>query len=495
MRKSTSNSLTHAHHKSSSDEVTFRRGELGPVIPQTQYATLNWPGLDKGIERKTYADMVKLESVNIPSILHNVRERFKEDLFMTNIGDILVLVNPYKWIDSYYTMDVVAKFAGKSLDGGDDESNEDPHIFGIAAAAYRGITLAQRQNSKRSVGQAVIISGESGSGKTEATKKCLQYLTAVADGTVQAYVDQGDKSQAETRHKRLASNVTYDLTQKILSSNPILEALGNAKTVRNNNSSRFGKWMEIQFQRADPAHNASEHMDIYGCRIVNYLLEKTRLVEHGVGERNYHIFYQLCAQDAKRLHTVADVDLGLGKWTTFSCLVSSEGNVSSQEQLETSPYSGAISWTEHDKIEFEDVCSSIEDLGFSNYERNGLFRVVAAVLHLNNIKFECVEGENTTGSSFDNADETQSAVSHASRLLGCQPDVLEKNICNVARDVTARGETTRMWSPQDKEKAVQSRNALAKVGLVIAKEKDEVNVRGRRKRGRAGRGYSVKVTK
>ena len=135
--------------------------------------------------------MVKLESVNIPSILHNVRERFKKDLFMTNIGDILVLVNPYKWIDSYYTMDVVADFAGKPLDGGDDESNEDPHIFGIAAAAYRGITIAQRQNSKRSKGQAVIISGESGSGKTEATKKCLQYLTAVADGTVQAYLDRG----------------------------------------------------------------------------------------------------------------------------------------------------------------------------------------------------------------------------------------------------------------------------------------------------------------
>ena len=160
------------------------------MIPPTQYTTLDWPGLDKQGGRKTYADMVKLESVNIPSILHNIRERFKRDLFMTNIGDILVLVNPYKWIDSYYTMNVVASFANAPLDGGDDENNEDPHIFGIAAAAYRGITLAQRQNAKRSKGQAIIISGESGSGKTEATKKCLQYLTAVADGTVQTYLMQ-----------------------------------------------------------------------------------------------------------------------------------------------------------------------------------------------------------------------------------------------------------------------------------------------------------------
>ena len=149
--------------------------------------------------------------------------------------------------------------------------------------------------------------------------------------------------------------------------------------------------------------------------------------------------------------------------TTFAALLPAGGSPTSSGTIQTSPYSQDISWIEHDQLEFEDVCSSISDLGFSEEEKNGLFRIAAVVLHLSNIKFDSIEGENTTGSAFSTAVKTQQAVEYAASLLSCSPESLEKNICNVARDVTARGETTRMWSPQDVEKANQSRNALAKV--------------------------------
>jgi len=199
-----------------------------------------------------YPDMVKMNEVCEATILHNLKQRFEQDKIYTNIGDILVSLNPYKWTldcpEQLCTDEVLFKFSKLS-----DGEEVPPHIFGIASASYRGLL-----NQKN---QSVLISGESGAGKTEATKKCLAYFA------------------------KIAGKNSGGMEGKILQSNPIMEAFGNAKTVRNNNSSRFGKWMVVYFNK--------KNMQICGSNIVNYLLEQSRIVSQNPGERNYHIFYQL----------------------------------------------------------------------------------------------------------------------------------------------------------------------------------------------------------
>lgn len=202
------------------------------------------------------SDMVKMDEVNEATILENLRARFKLDEIYTNIGTILVSINPFKWMDHLYTKEYVEDQL--KLGAGEETT---PHVFTIANASYQGL-----RNER--LDQSIIISGESGAGKTEATKKCLQFFAEAAG------------RQSGGMEKRL------------LSANPILEAFGNAKTVRNNNSSRFGKWMVVHFDG---------RAQICGSQIVNYLLEKSRVVSQNRDERNYHIFYNLCTGGSQEL--------------------------------------------------------------------------------------------------------------------------------------------------------------------------------------------------
>lgn len=224
--------------------VKIPESQLGPRITRVSALKIH---LD---------DMVKMEDVNQPTILNNLRLRFAEDLIYTNIGTILVSVNPFKWFDHIFTRAYVDKFL--NLQPGEIPQ---PHVFMIANAAYQGVR-------KEATNQAIIISGESGAGKTEATKKCLQFFAEAAGSSSKSTDASGP-----------------GIEQKLLAANPILEAFGNAKTVRNNNSSRFGKWMEVHFDG---------RFHICGSAIINYLLEKSRVIFQASEERNFHIFYQLC---------------------------------------------------------------------------------------------------------------------------------------------------------------------------------------------------------
>ncbi|RYG69768.1 hypothetical protein EON64_01910 [archaeon] len=201
-------------------------------------------------------DLVNISDLNEMSILHNLRIRFKEDRIYTNISSILISVNPFKLLP-LYTPEILEMYRTGSR-------GKPPHVFAIAVNSYNNM-LAD------ALDQSVVISGESGAGKSEATKLILQFLTDVSH------------KAATTTHTG-ASQVSNVLEAQILAANPILEAFGNAKTLRNNNSSRFGKLITVNFDQKGA---------IIGGGIINYLLEKSRVVFQTPGERNYHIFYQL----------------------------------------------------------------------------------------------------------------------------------------------------------------------------------------------------------
>ncbi|XP_073310326.1 myosin-1-like [Primulina huaijiensis] len=189
-------------------------------------------------------DLMQLSYLNEPSVLYNLEYRYNRDMIYTKAGPVLVAINPFKKV-SLYGNNYIDAYKNKSL--------ESPHVYAIT-------DTAMREMIRDEVNQSIIISGESGAGKTETAKIAMQYLATLGGG----------------------SGIEYE----ILKTNPILEAFGNAKTFRNDNSSRFGKLIEIHF---------SETGKISGARIQTFLLEKSRVVQCSEGERSYHIFYQLCA--------------------------------------------------------------------------------------------------------------------------------------------------------------------------------------------------------
>lgn len=331
----------------------------------------NPEALDSSIE-----DLINISDLNEMSILHNLRIRFKEDKIYTNISSILISVNPFKLLPLYTpeVLDVYRSgYRGKR-----------PHVFGIAYNAYNNM-LAD------SADQSVVISGESGAGKSEATKLILQFLTDVSSRAGGA-----DGAGASTQ-----------LEQQILAANPILEAFGNAKTLRNNNSSRFGKLITVNFD---------SNGAIIGGGIINYLLEKSRVVGQTQGERNYHIFYQLLsARDTDPALTQA---LQLQDPTLF--------NFTGQ--------SGVTSIEGHsDEKDYEDMCSSMDILQFSAQEKSEVMRIVAGVLHFGNVKFKVEKHTNQEdGSSISNPE----VLPHAASMWGITTEAITS--CLTTRNIGAR---------------------------------------------------------
>merc|ERR1711962_1168872 len=204
-------------------------------------------------------DMSNLTFLNEASVLYNLASRFRAGLIYTYSGLFWVAINPYKRLPIYLD-EVVGWYRGKR------RTEMPPHIFAIVDNAYQNM-LIDHDN------QSMLITGESGAGKTENTKKVIQYIAKVAG------VEKDEKAQASA-----AGALTGTLDEQIVSANPLLEAFGNAKTTRNNNSSRFGKFIRCHFGATGK---------LAGCDIEGYLLEKNRVTHQGSQERNYHIFYQI----------------------------------------------------------------------------------------------------------------------------------------------------------------------------------------------------------
>ncbi|KAJ4969406.1 hypothetical protein NE237_016107 [Protea cynaroides] len=338
-------------------------------------------------------DMTRLAYLHEPGVLHNLKIRYDIDEIYTYTGNILIAVNPFKRLPHLYDSHMMEQYKGAAF------GELSPHPFAIADAAYR-------QMINEGISQSILVSGESGAGKTESTKMLMRYL---------AYM--GGRAETEGR----------SVEQKVLESNPVLEAFGNAKTVRNNNSSRFGKFVEIQFDQQGR---------ISGAAIRTYLLERSRVCQVSDPERNYHCFYMLCAappEDVERFK--------LGNLRTFHYLNQSncyelDGVDEAKEYLATR--------------------RAMEVVGISSEDQDAIFRVVAAVLHLGNIQFK--KGEETD-SSEPKDEKSWFHLRTAAELFMCDPKALEDSFCK--RVIVTRDET--ITKCLDPDSAVLNRDALAKI--------------------------------
>lgn len=301
-------------------------------------------------------DMAELTHLNEPSVIYNLFLRYNDDLIYTYSGLFLVAINPYKKLPIYESS-VLSKFHSQA------QEKLPPHIFAIAENTYRNLVA----NTKD---QLILVTGESGAGKTENTKKIIQYLSSIS------------------------TSDDDDIHDKILRANPILESFGNAKTIKNNNSSRFGKFIKIYF---DPKGVIS------GATIDYYLLEKSRVLHQSKHERNYHAFYQFLKGEsplvlAEKYHLTNDIQ----KYKYLSSATSNIANVD-------------------DAKDFKILRDAFKVMGFTPLEIENVFSLLAIVLHLGNIDFTSWKSEQANFT-------TDSNISTIAEMLGVSSDELSRNL-------------------------------------------------------------------
>ncbi|XP_016888053.1 unconventional myosin-Va isoform X10 [Cynoglossus semilaevis] len=269
-------------------------------------------------------DLTALSYLHEPAVLHNLKVRFIDSkLIYTYCGIVLVAINPYEPLPIYGT-DIINAYSGQNM------GDMDPHIFAVAEEAYKQMARDERN-------QSIIVSGESGAGKTVSAKYAMRYFATVSGSASEANVED-----------------------KVLASNPIMEAIGNAKTTRNDNSSRFGKYIEIGFDT---------RYRIIGANMRTYLLEKSRVVFQADEERNYHIFYQLCASS---------------HLPEFKILKLSSANDFLYTRQGRSPVIEGVD----DTKELSTTRNAFTLLGINESYQMGLFQVLAAILHLGNVEIK-----------------------------------------------------------------------------------------------------------
>ncbi|XP_016328826.1 myosin-9-like [Sinocyclocheilus anshuiensis] len=329
-------------------------------------------------------DMAELTCLNEASVLHNLRERYYSGLIYTYSGLFCVVINPYKHLP-IYTEEIVEMYKGKK------RHEMPPHIYAITDTAYRSM-MQDRED------QSILCTGESGAGKTENTKKVIQYLAFVAS----SFKTKKDQSSVNLSHG--------ELEKQLLQANPILEAFGNAKTVKNDNSSRFGKFIRINFD---------VNGYIVGANIETYLLEKSRAIRQAKDERTFHVFYYLLSGAGDKLRA----ELCLEDYNKYRFL--SNGNVTIPGQ--------------QDKELFAETIDSFRIMGIPEEEQTGLLKVVSAVLQLGNMSFK--KERNSDQASMP--DDT--AAQKVSHLLGMNVTDFTRAILTpcikVGRDYVQKAQT------------------------------------------------------
>ena len=260
--------------------------------------------LERSQSDQIYDDMVNIDCLNEAELLLNLRSRFleNEEIF-TYVGPTLLIINPYKLLPDVFSIQNLALYQKEVNNLSFTLKDFKPHIYAISADIFKKL-FENQQN------QAMVISGESGAGKTETVKYAMQFLTSLGNVTQSRNIAKDMFKKNSTAYKRFSIKKEA-IEEKILSCNPILEAFGNAKTVRNDNSSRFGKYVTLLVNK--------ESRKIIGAKLVNYLLEKSRIVQQAKNERNYHIFYHLLeGADSDLLHDINLIKTGFSEYKYLS---------------------------------------------------------------------------------------------------------------------------------------------------------------------------------
>ncbi|RCV13512.1 hypothetical protein SEVIR_2G363800v4 [Setaria viridis] len=327
-------------------------------------------------------DLIQMSYLNEPSVLYNLQLRYSRDLIYTKAGPVLIAVNPLKEVPLYGKASIM-QYKQKTKD--------DPHVYAVADLAFNEML-------QDGINQSIIISGESGAGKTETAKIAMQYLAAL-----------GGASGMES---------------EVLQTNIILEALGNAKTSRNHNSSRFGKLIEIHF---------SETGKMCGAKIQTFLLEKSRVVQRAQGERSYHIFYQLCS--------------GAPPLLKKKLFLKSANDYNYLKQSNCLRIDGV-----DDSKKFTVLVDALDTLQMSKEDQMKLFSMLAAVLWLGNISFSVADTENHVEVV------SNEGLATAAKLLGCTANQLVTAMCT--RKIRAGNDS--IVKKLTLTQAIDARDALAK---------------------------------
>lgn len=386
------------------DAPTWKKLTAVPTLhglpPFDQCKTAMSPIVDPLDGRDNIAEM---QSVTEGSVIHAIRARYRKKLIYTDVGRIVVALNPFERRPDLYNEQLMAQYHRAEA-----PYTLPPHIYQVASGAYKGVSDDSRN-------QSTLITGESGAGKTESTKILLRFF---------AYLGAGPGISKE--HTARAS-----IEERIVMANPILESFGNASTSRNPNSSRFGKWVELYF---DPT------MRIRGATITSYMLEMPRICEHLHSDRNYHIFYQVVANR-------------LGK---------TAGDTKAFNYLVPSPAPEGVTLRTHgqtvdDAKMHAELLHALKDFDFTANEQTGIFSLIGATLYLGNLTFEPATIKGGEASSIPPRWDTD--LSTAANLIGVDVNMLRR--CLLSRIIVTGKETMEvMLKPVD---AVGARDGLAKL--------------------------------
>ena len=315
-------------------------------------------------------NLIELTHLHEPALIHSLRQRYEQGNVYTFCGKILLALNPFQEIRGLYSDQTMKQYSTRDCENNDLELQ--PHAYAIAHEAFVSMRRAfddvgvvprlRRDGSNDNysgiiVDQSILVSGESGAGKTVTTKIVMQYLAKLSEKAASASTLKEINGHSHNRHGG-------SIEQQVLQSNPVLESFGNARTVRNDNSSRFGKFIEIQFDTTGR---------LLGASVKTYLLEKIRLIRQAEGERNYHIFYELL--NGMKPRDPERQELGLQGYGIHDFrITAASGTFDRRDGVK-------------DSSTFSDLRRAMGTVGFTADERTGIFKVISSLLHLSNVDF------------------------------------------------------------------------------------------------------------